>query len=154
MAIGEPSGPAVSINGLDAGNSLHVQNTRNIYGFVDGTCLKESYAFSNVLSAKWDRCNAMVLNWIMNVESQDVYMGLVYSENAVTVWKEFNETYDKVDSYIVYKLLQKINSIKQGSSSVADYYHRSAKASYPDLNEHSLHLKMILKKVNIKLVSL
>nr|GFA17575.1 putative ribonuclease H-like domain-containing protein [Tanacetum cinerariifolium] len=29
MAIGEPSGPAVSINGLDDGNPLHVQNSDN-----------------------------------------------------------------------------------------------------------------------------
>ncbi|GJW37080.1 ribonuclease H-like domain-containing protein [Tanacetum coccineum] len=33
----------------------------------------ESYATSNVLSAQRDRCNAMVLTWIMNVVSQDVY---------------------------------------------------------------------------------
>ncbi|GKD38434.1 putative LTR copia-type gag-polypeptide [Tanacetum coccineum] len=89
-----------SINSLDAGNPLHVQNSdnsnsviipykllgtenyriwsgavklalqaRNKYGFVDGSCLKESYATSDVLSAQWDRCNAMVLNWIMNVVS-------------------------------------------------------------------------------------
>nr|GEY20357.1 ribonuclease H-like domain-containing protein [Tanacetum cinerariifolium] len=47
---------------------------RNKYGFVDGFCLKESYATSDVLSAQWDRCNAMVLTWIKNVVSQDVYI--------------------------------------------------------------------------------
>ncbi|GJW38949.1 ribonuclease H-like domain-containing protein [Tanacetum coccineum] len=97
-----------SINNLNAGNPLHVQNSdnsnialipfkllgtenyriwsgamklalqaRNKYGFVDGTCVKESYATSQVLSAQWDKCDAMVLTWIMNVVSQDVYMGLV-----------------------------------------------------------------------------
>ncbi|GJW42003.1 putative RNA-directed DNA polymerase [Tanacetum coccineum] len=152
-----PSSSSVvdSINSLDAGNPLHVQNNdnsnsviipfkllgtenyriwsgavklalqvRNKYGFVDGSCLKESYATSDVLSAQWDRCNAMVLTWIMNVVSQDVYMGLVYFENAAVVWKELKETYDKVDGSVVYNLLQKINSVKQGGSSVADYYHR------------------------------
>ncbi|GKD57608.1 ribonuclease H-like domain-containing protein, partial [Tanacetum coccineum] len=97
---------------------------RNKYGFVDRSCLKESYATSDVLSAQWDRCNAMVLTWIMSVVSQDVYMGLVYSENAAVVWKELRETYDKVDGYVVYNLLQKINSVKQGGSLVVDYYHR------------------------------
>nr|GEU47630.1 putative Gag-polypeptide of LTR copia-type [Tanacetum cinerariifolium] len=37
---------------------------RDKYGFVDGTCIKESYATSDVLSAQWDRCNAIVLTWI------------------------------------------------------------------------------------------
>ncbi|GJR87104.1 ribonuclease H-like domain-containing protein [Tanacetum coccineum] len=96
---------------------------RNKYGFVDGTCLRDSFANNEVLCAQWDRCNAMVLTWIMNVVSSDVYMGLVYSENATYVWKDLNETYDKVDGYVVYNLLQKIGSVKQDGSTVADYYH-------------------------------
>ncbi|GKD62522.1 ribonuclease H-like domain-containing protein [Tanacetum coccineum] len=60
----------------------------------------------------------------MNVVSNDVYMGLVYTENVADVWKELNETYDKVDGYVVYNLLQKIGSIKQGGSTMANYYHR------------------------------
>nr|GEW26528.1 ribonuclease H-like domain-containing protein [Tanacetum cinerariifolium] len=69
---------------------------RNKYGFFDGTCLRDSFADSDVLCAQWDMCNAMVLTWIINVGSSDVYMGLVYYENAADVWKELNETYDKV----------------------------------------------------------
>ncbi|GJT50511.1 ribonuclease H-like domain-containing protein [Tanacetum coccineum] len=85
---------------------------RNKFGFVDGSCLKDYYASSDVLSAKWDRYNAMVLTWIMNVVSQDVYMGLVYYDNVASVWKELNETYDKVDGSFVYNLVQKINTVK------------------------------------------
>ncbi|GKA10844.1 hypothetical protein Tco_0690277 [Tanacetum coccineum] len=115
-----------AVNGLDAGNPLHVQNSdnsssiiipfkilgtenyrirsgalklalqaRNKYCFVNDTSLKESYATS-----------------------------LMYSDNAATVWKELNETYDKVDGYVVYNLLQKNNSVKQGGSFVTNYYHR------------------------------
>ncbi|GKF58813.1 hypothetical protein Tco_0172350, partial [Tanacetum coccineum] len=94
MVGASPSGYAVvdSINNLDV-----ALQAKNKYDFVDGSCLKESYATSEVLYAQWDRCNAMVLTWIMNVVSQDVYMGLVYYENAAVVWKELRETYDKVD---------------------------------------------------------
>nr|GEZ20994.1 putative Gag-polypeptide of LTR copia-type [Tanacetum cinerariifolium] len=63
-------------------------------------------------------------NKIMNVVSLDVYMGLVYYENVAIMLKELNETYDKVDGSVVYNLLQKINIVKQGGSSVADYYQR------------------------------
>nr|GEW89415.1 putative reverse transcriptase domain-containing protein [Tanacetum cinerariifolium] len=111
-----PIGSVVdSINNLDVGNPLHVQNSnnsnyviipfkllgtenyriwfgtvklalqaRNKYGFIDGSCLKESYATSDVLSVKWDRCNTMVLTWIMNVVSQDVYMGLYVRSYLLT----------------------------------------------------------------------
>ncbi|GJS30996.1 ribonuclease H-like domain-containing protein [Tanacetum coccineum] len=97
---------------------------RNKFSFVDGTCLKETYVNSDVLSAQWDRCNAIVLTWIMNYVSQDVYMGLVYSNNAATVWSELESTYDKVDGSVIFNLLKKINNVKQGGSSVVDYYHR------------------------------
>nr|GEW61495.1 putative Gag-polypeptide of LTR copia-type [Tanacetum cinerariifolium] len=78
---------------------------RNKYGFVDGTCLRDSFADSEVLCAQWDRCNAMVLTWIMNVVFSNVYMGLVYSENDASVWNDLNETYDKVDGSMVYVTL-------------------------------------------------
>ncbi|GJR71206.1 ribonuclease H-like domain-containing protein [Tanacetum coccineum] len=97
---------------------------KNKYGFVDGTCLKTAYASGDVLYAQWDRCNVMVLKWILNFVSHDVYIGLVYSDNCASVWNEVQETYDKVDRSVVYNLLQKINTVKQHGSSVADYYHR------------------------------
>ncbi|GJX50904.1 ribonuclease H-like domain-containing protein [Tanacetum coccineum] len=70
------------------------------------------------------RCNAIVLTWLMNYVLQDVYMGLVYYDNAAFVWKELESTYDKVDGSVIFNLLQKINNVKQDESSVADYYHR------------------------------
>nr|GEX39683.1 putative Gag-polypeptide of LTR copia-type [Tanacetum cinerariifolium] len=62
---------------------------RNKFSFVDGTCLKSSYNTSDVLSTQWDRCNAIVLTWIMTSVSQDAYMGLVYSNNANKFGKSF-----------------------------------------------------------------
>ncbi|GJR13371.1 ribonuclease H-like domain-containing protein [Tanacetum coccineum] len=94
------------------------------YSFVDGSCQKNAYSTSDVLSAQWDRCNDIALIWIMNYVLQDVYMGLVYFENANNVWKELESTYDKVDGSVIFNLLQKIHNVKQGGTSVADYYHR------------------------------
>ncbi|GKA31493.1 ribonuclease H-like domain-containing protein, partial [Tanacetum coccineum] len=119
-AIGDPFGSNNdSINGLDGGNPPHMNpndstsislipvkllgtenyhiwssamklalQTRNKFAFVDGSCVKYAYSTSDVLSAQWDRCNAVV------------------------------------DGSIIFNLLQKISSIKQGGSSLADYYHR------------------------------
>nr|GEV88255.1 hypothetical protein [Tanacetum cinerariifolium] len=114
-----------SIDNLDAGNPLHIQNSDNSKPVIIPFKLFdiENYSICKVLSAQWDRCNAMVLTWIINVVSQDIYMGLIYSKNAIVVWKDLNKTYDKVDGSIVYNLLQKLNTVK-GGSSVADYYHR------------------------------
>ncbi|GKA74768.1 hypothetical protein Tco_0781070, partial [Tanacetum coccineum] len=51
-----------------------------------------------------DRYNAVVLPWIMNSVSADVYMGLVYSVDAAAVWKDLESTYDKVDGSIIFNM--------------------------------------------------
>ncbi|GJU29454.1 hypothetical protein Tco_1173043 [Tanacetum coccineum] len=55
-------------------------------------------------------------------DSNDVYLGHVFSNNDVVVWKELQETYDRVDGSIVFNLLQKINSFKQGGLRISEYY--------------------------------
>ncbi|GJR15987.1 hypothetical protein Tco_0798639 [Tanacetum coccineum] len=80
------------------------------------------YVASNMLVEQWDRCNVFVLSWILGSLSQDVYLGHVFSNNDVVVWKELQETYDRVDGSIVFNLLQKINSFKQGGLLVSEYY--------------------------------
>ncbi|GJS92029.1 ribonuclease H-like domain-containing protein, partial [Tanacetum coccineum] len=84
----------VLINNLDAGNPLHIQANDN----------------SNT---------TLILFKIL-----DVYMGLVYSENVSFVWKELEGTYYKVDGYVIFNFLQNNYYVKQGGSSVANYYHR------------------------------
>ncbi|GKD63179.1 ribonuclease H-like domain-containing protein, partial [Tanacetum coccineum] len=154
MAIGDPSGFAVDlINNHDAGNPLYLQNNdnsslaivnvklvgvenykmwttaieivlkgKNKMGFIDGTCVKAET--SAVLSQQWERCNAIVLGWILVSLSQELYVGQVYFEIAFEVWTKLKENYYKMDGSVVFNLMHKFNSLKQGDLSVPDYYHK------------------------------
>nr|XP_043626033.1 uncharacterized protein LOC122597508 [Erigeron canadensis] len=96
--------------------------TKNKTGFIDGSCLKN---YDNpVLAKQWDRCNAVVLNWILGCVSQELYLGQIYSKNASIVWQELKDTYDKVDGSVTFNLYQKINSLSQNGSSLSEYYHK------------------------------
>lgn len=53
-----------------------------------------------------------------------MYLGHVFSDNAASVWKELKDTYDRIDGSIVFNLLQKINTFKQGSLLVSEYFHK------------------------------
>ena len=77
-----------------------------------------------MLEAQWDRCNAVVLNWVLSSLTQDVYLGHVFSNNASVVWKDLKDTYDRIDGSVVFNLLQKINNFKQGGLPVSEYYHK------------------------------
>ncbi|GJY74151.1 hypothetical protein Tco_0478582, partial [Tanacetum coccineum] len=67
-------------------------------------------------------------NWlsfvILSSLSQDVYLGHVFSDNSESVWKELQETYDRIDGSIVFNLLQKINSFKKSGLPISEYYHK------------------------------
>nr|GEV35885.1 ribonuclease H-like domain-containing protein [Tanacetum cinerariifolium] len=93
-------------------------------GFINGTYVRNDYAASNMLSDQWDMCNVVVLSWILGSLSQDVYLGHVFSYNVAVVWKEIQKTYDRIDGSIVFNLLQKINSFKQGDLPMFEYYHK------------------------------
>ncbi|XP_071719484.1 uncharacterized protein [Rutidosis leptorrhynchoides] len=78
----------------------------------------------NVLMLQWDRCNYVVLSWILNSISDELYCGQVFAQSAQTVWEELKETYDKIDGSVTFNLHQKLNSLTQGNSTVSDYYHK------------------------------
>lgn len=68
---------------------------RNKLGFIDGKCRKEG--FGTNLVDLWERCNAIVLSWIMNSVSKELLSGIVYSTDACGVWRDLKERFDKVD---------------------------------------------------------
>ncbi|GJU72860.1 zinc finger, CCHC-type containing protein [Tanacetum coccineum] len=75
--------------------------TKNKMGFITGTCVRTDYDGSNLLVEQRDRCNAVVLSWILGSLPQDVYLCHIFFDNVVVVWKELQETYDRVYGSIV-----------------------------------------------------
>ncbi|GKC87364.1 ribonuclease H-like domain-containing protein [Tanacetum coccineum] len=105
MAIDDPSGSNNdSVNGLDGGNPLHMNpNDSTSISLIPFKLLgTENYRIWNsamklALQARNKYAFVdVVLTWIMNSVSVDVYMGLVYSVDAATVWKDLESTYDKM----------------------------------------------------------
>ncbi|KAJ0454457.1 putative RNA-directed DNA polymerase [Helianthus annuus] len=95
---------------------------KNKFGFVNGKCEKSTE--DDVLASQWDRCNSVVLTWLLNSVSEELFLGQVFSSLASEVWEDLKETYDKIDGSVVYDLFKKINNISQNGSTVADYYNR------------------------------
>ncbi|XP_071700223.1 uncharacterized protein [Rutidosis leptorrhynchoides] len=97
---------------------------KNKLGFIDGTCVRYEYEDDEVLLGQWDRCNSVVLTWILMSLSEDFYNGQIFSKTAESVWDELKETYDKIDASVTFNLYQKINSCSQSGQSLSDYYHK------------------------------
>ncbi|GJV84353.1 hypothetical protein Tco_1524251 [Tanacetum coccineum] len=73
---------------------------------------------------QWARVNDIVLGWILNSVSEELFLGQFFSKRAKHVWEELKETYDKVDGSVTLSLHHKINTPSQNGYSITDYYHR------------------------------
>ncbi|XP_076929730.1 uncharacterized protein LOC143594266 [Bidens hawaiensis] len=95
-------------------------NVKNKIGFIDMSCVKPT---NEALGRQWERCNSVVLSWILNSVAEKLYLGQFFSKNAATVWDELRETYNKVNGSVVYDIHKQINSVSQNGLSLAEYYH-------------------------------
>ncbi|KAK1433710.1 hypothetical protein QVD17_10625 [Tagetes erecta] len=95
---------------------------KNKTGFIDKSCVKS--ATNPILAKQWERCNSVVLSWILNSISEELYVGQIFSKVASEVWDELKETYNKVDGSIIYNLHRQINSTNQNGNPISDYYHK------------------------------
>ncbi|KAK8286719.1 hypothetical protein V6Z11_D07G009400 [Gossypium hirsutum] len=93
---------------------------KNKLGFIDGSCSRAD--FDADLMPHWDRCNALVLSWILNTVTQELSAGIVFASNAAIVWKDLQERYDKVDGSRIYYLHRAISTHTQGAYSISTYF--------------------------------
>ncbi|GJX68494.1 ribonuclease H-like domain-containing protein [Tanacetum coccineum] len=87
---------------------------RNKIGFIDNT-YRRSYT-NEVLRRQWDKVNAVVMGWILNSISKELFLVQIFSKIAFEVWNELKETFDRVDGSVTFNLHHKINSLTQNSS--------------------------------------
>nr|GEV41869.1 ribonuclease H-like domain-containing protein [Tanacetum cinerariifolium] len=80
-------------------------------GFIDGIYVKPVTGV--VLAQQWERCIVIVLGWILSSLSLELYLGQFYSKIASDGWDELQETYDKMDGYVIFNVIHMINGLKQ-----------------------------------------
>ncbi|GJU04360.1 ribonuclease H-like domain-containing protein [Tanacetum coccineum] len=78
------------------------------------------------LANQWDMCNLVVVTWILNSSSPDLFVGSIYDNTAYEMWSDLKETYDKVDGSVVFNLHKNINSLNQNDASLAEYYNNQS----------------------------
>ncbi|GJS27107.1 ribonuclease H-like domain-containing protein, partial [Tanacetum coccineum] len=94
----------------------------NKLGFIDGSCKKDSS--NHGLANQWDMCNSVVVTWILNSLSPELFASAIYAKTASEIWNDLKETYDNVDGSAVFNLHKNINSLNQNGSPLADYHNK------------------------------
>nr|XP_010319894.1 uncharacterized protein LOC104647032 [Solanum lycopersicum] len=93
---------------------------RNKLGFIDGSILRSD--FDGPLKKIWDRCNAIVITWLIYNVSQDLLSGILYSSSANQVWLNLKKRFDKINGSRLSQLHRNIFTLTQGTLNVSPYY--------------------------------
>lgn len=81
---------------------------KNKLDFVEGSVLLPS---DLELDNKWNRCNAVVMPWILNLVDKSLYSNLVFYMKALDVWAYLCSIYCKIDGTRLFNQLQEISKI-------------------------------------------
>nr|XP_009768140.1 PREDICTED: uncharacterized protein LOC104219202 [Nicotiana sylvestris] len=97
-------------------------SVRNKLGFING-CIKtpdeKSAQFEN-----WNRCNDIVIQWLLSSLSKDIGDSVLYSSTAKELWEEQETRYGQSNGTQLFQLQKELSSIMQGTDDIATYFTR------------------------------
>lgn len=79
---------------------------RDKLDFIDGSVNRGQ--FTGDLALLWDRCNAIVVSWIMCNVSKDLLSGVLFCSNSYLIWEDLRERFDKINSSRTFQLPKEI----------------------------------------------
>ncbi|XP_058004013.1 uncharacterized protein LOC110655264 [Hevea brasiliensis] len=72
----------------------------------------------------WDRCNSMVMAWIVASLEKRIRGTIMYAKTAKNMWEILKQRYSQVNAPHVHKLRREISLLQQGNLSVTDYFNK------------------------------
>lgn len=93
-------------------------SAKNKMGFVNGTILKPE----GPEAAKWERCNDMVLSWLLNSISPDIANSVIYADTAKEVWDDLYNRFSQGNLARIFQIKRAICTLLQEQSSINVYY--------------------------------
>lgn len=69
-------------------------SVKNKVGFIDGSISKPPGTDLNLVNA-WFRNNNVVIFWILNSISKDIFGSVIFSETASDIWKDLKDRFSQ-----------------------------------------------------------
>ena len=69
-----------------------------------------------------NRCNHMVISWLLNSINPDIRSSVVYMNTVRHIWEELETRYAQNNLPRLFGLRNKLSQLSQGNSSVTAYY--------------------------------
>ncbi|KAI5342448.1 hypothetical protein L3X38_010323 [Prunus dulcis] len=108
-------------------------SAKNKLGFIDGTI--KSPASTDAKSAIWQRCNDMVLLWILQSLHPNIASSVLYCTSASMVWNDLKDRFSQSTESRIYEIRQEIAEHRQGHLTISEYYTK-LKALWDELDSY------------------
>ncbi|CAL2228141.1 unnamed protein product [Prunus armeniaca] len=95
-------------------------SAKNKLGFVDGSVKTPSSDDSKF--PLWQRCNDMVLSWILHSLHPDIASNVLYAKTAAAVWTDLRDRFSQSNDSRIYQIRQEIVECQQGQQTISIYY--------------------------------
>ena len=93
---------------------------KNKLGFVNGTFKKAAQDSFDL--HQWERCNGMVISWILNSLSSDISGSVIYIQSVSEMWLELLERFGQLSGSQLFQIQKELSQISQGSSNITSYF--------------------------------
>ena len=94
--------------------------TKNKLSFVDGLITRPTE--DDLLFGAWNRCNSMVISWILNFVTREIAGSLLYIETAVDIWNDLHDRFHQSNGPRIFQIKKSLIALNQGSLDVNTYY--------------------------------
>lgn len=95
---------------------------KNKTGFITGTIKEPSAIKKPEDHALWQRCNDMVLSWILNSLEPDLADLVLSCTTPYAIWEDLRERFALGKAPRIFQVQRDIYKIEQGQMSIASYY--------------------------------
>lgn len=110
--------PGMNLTNITLGEHNHSQWSRSMklalsaklkLGFIDVSYPKP--VANSPLLVHWNRCNHMVISWILNSVSSDIRNSIVYMNSANTIWDDLEVRYAQSNMPKLFNLKKEISQL-------------------------------------------
>lgn len=95
-------------------------SAKNKMAFVTGSYEKPTE--NSPLLPLWERCNSMVISWILHSVDKDIASSIIYTPTAAQIWKDLSQRFSFSQATKIYQLQKEMSNLSQGNLSVSTYF--------------------------------
>ncbi|KAL5582148.1 hypothetical protein UlMin_014590 [Ulmus minor] len=114
-AIEEPSNPYYLHHSDSPGQIL------NKLGFVDGSIAEPPSTDANMFNS-WIRNNNMVISWILNSVSKEIFASIMFASSAREIWLDLKDRFQQKNGPRIFQLKRELMNLRQDQNSVSIYF--------------------------------